>query len=409
MEHTNIQSITDKPWYTTLYQDYCRKLVLQALAELKQVHLIVNEPHHSHQLGDPNSQYQATLTIHDRQCYSEIVRNGDIGMAKAYINHWWSSPDLTQLMRLFARSEAVLDKLESNASIPRQLLRKFQHLGNRNSKKGAKANILAHYDLGNHLYSRFLDSNMMYSAAIYSEQANDLDAAQQLKLETICQRLELSSKDHLLEIGSGWGGLAIYAASEYGCKVTTTTISDAQYDYALAQIKRRGLSDKITLLKQDYRDLQGQYDKLVSIEMIEAVGHQNFDCFFSQCNNLLKKDGRMLLQAITIADQRYERYKNNVDFIQHYIFPGGCLPSISAISHHIGINTTMIIEQLHDIGQHYARTMADWRNRFDQNWHELSQMGFDDNFKRLWHYYLSYCEAGFLERATSTVHVVARK
>ncbi|MFT5164667.1 MAG: cyclopropane-fatty-acyl-phospholipid synthase, partial [Alteromonadaceae bacterium] len=247
------------------------------------------------------------------------------------------------------------------------------------------------------------------SSAIYSAEATTLEQAQQLKLHTICQRLQLSRSDHLLEIGSGWGGLAIYAANHFGCKVTTTTISDAQYDYAAQTIKNHGLEDKITLLKQDYRDLTGKYDKLVSIEMIEAVGHQYFDTFFRQCDSLLKDGGKMLIQAITIADQRYTSYIRNVDFIRHFIFPGGCLPSISVLSHQISKNSQMVIEQLDDIGLHYAKTVADWRSRFDHNWPQLQLLGYDDRFRRLWHYYLCYCEGAFLQRATSAVQLVARK
>ena len=259
------------------------------------------------------------------------------------------------------------------------------------------------------MYTRFLDPEMMYSSAIYSKEATDLDAAQLNKLNLICQRLELTSDDRLVEIGTGWGGLAIFAAQNYRCHVTTTTISDAQHDYALARIKALGLEDKITLLKRDYRELTGEYDKLVSIEMIEAVGFEYYTECFSKCNALLNPGGKMLIQAITSAAQRFDHYRSNVDFIQRYIFPGGCLPSIEFMSKHLRQDTDMVLHELHDIGLDYAQTLNEWRVRFNKNWQELTEYGFDERFRRLWNYYLSYCEGAFLQRATSTVHFVARK
>jgi cyclopropane-fatty-acyl-phospholipid synthase len=283
------------------------------------------------------------------------------------------------------------------------------HFANKNSQSGSKKNILAHYDLGNHLYTQFLDETMMYSAAVFDPQHQSLHQAQLNKLRTICDKLELQPSDHLVEIGSGWGGLAIFAAKNYGCKVTTTTISDAQHEYAANQIADNGLQDQITLLKKDYRELTGQYDKLVSIEMIEAVGHEFLPTFFAKCNSLLKDSGKMLLQAITIADKRYDHYRKNVDFIQRYIFPGGCLPSIEVISKQFSQQSDMVIDHVEDIGLHYARTLNLWQQNFNQNWAALSNNGFDGKFKRLWNYYLSYCEGAFKERAISTHHITARK
>jgi cyclopropane-fatty-acyl-phospholipid synthase len=249
----------------------------------------------------------------------------------------------------------------------------------------------------------------MYSSAIYSDEDATLDQAQTLKLKTICDKLNLTADDHLIEIGTGWGGLAIYAATHYGCKVTTTTISDAQFEYAQARVDSLALNEKVTLLKKDYRLLEGQYDKLVSIEMIEAVGHKFMGEFFNKCNSLLKPNGKLLIQAITIADQRYDDYRKNTDFIQKYIFPGGCLPSVAVIREHIATSTDMMIDNISDIGLHYARTLNDWRVNFDKNWADISQFGFDEQFKRLWHYYFAYCEGAFIERVISTHHIVARK
>ncbi len=275
--------------------------------------------------------------------------------------------------------------------------------------QGSKRNILAHYDIGNELYERFLDPSMQYSSALYSDRATSLSEAQQNKMRTICEKLELKQSDHVVEIGTGWGGLAIFMAQHYGCHVTTTTISDAQYDFAKNRIEQAGLSNQITLLKADYRTLKGQFDKLVSVEMIEAVGHEYFGTFFETCSSLLKADGKMLIQAITIADARYEKYRKSLDFIQKYIFPGGCLPSIAVISAHMSERTDMVISDIEDIGLHYARTLHDWRDAFEKKWPELVELGYSEEFKRLWLYYFCYCEGAFKERVISTHQIVSRK
>jgi cyclopropane-fatty-acyl-phospholipid synthase len=266
-----------------------------------------------------------------------------------------------------------------------------------------------HYDLGNDFFKLFLDPTMMYSSAVFPNQETSLDEASLYKLDLICQKLQLSDKDHLMEIGTGWGGMAIYAAKHYGCRVTTTTISEEQYNYACAAVKREGLEDKITLLLKDYRDLDGDYDKLVSIEMIEAVGHEYYDSYFQKCSELLKPDGLMLIQAITILDQRYKHAKNNVDFIQRYIFPGGCLPSNEVISKSVANKTDLHIVDLHDIGMDYARTLAEWRKRFNGSADQVDSMGFDDVFYRMWEFYLCYCEGGFTERAISAAQFLFAK
>ncbi|WP_338324727.1 cyclopropane-fatty-acyl-phospholipid synthase family protein [Pseudoalteromonas phenolica] len=321
----------------------------------------------------------------------------------------WTTPNLTEVIQVFARCQEQLDEIEKQGAWFTQLKNKIFHRKNANTQSGSKNNILAHYDLGNELYTRFLDSTMMYSSAIYSDSATQLHEAQLNKLKTICDKLDLKPTDHLIEIGTGWGGLAIFAAEHYGCQVTTTTISDAQYEFAVDKVKAKGLEDKITLLKKDYRLLEGKYDKLVSIEMIEAVGHEFMAEFFAKCNNLLKDEGLMLVQAITILDSRYDHYRTNVDFIQRYIFPGGCLPSIAVMSKHVAEQTNMMLDNIEDIGLHYARTLADWRKGFDANWQALTEFGFDEQFKRLWHFYLAYCEGAFLERVISTHHLVLRK
>ena len=285
----------------------------------------------------------------------------------------------------------------------------LMHSFNANTRDGSRKNISAHYDLGNEFFELFLDPTMMYSAAMYPGKEATLEQAAVHKLDRMCQKLELGPGDHLLEIGTGWGGMAIHAAKHYGCHVTTTTISKEQFDYAKARVEAEGLSDQITLLLEDYRDLSGQYDKLVSIEMIEAVGHEYYDSYFSKCSELLKPEGLMAIQAITIADQRYDYARKSVDFIQRYIFPGGCLPSNAIIADKVANKTDMQIVNIEDITEHYADTLQDWRQRFFDQLEAVRKQGFDDVFCRMWDFYLAYCEGGFRERAISTGQFVMAK
>jgi cyclopropane-fatty-acyl-phospholipid synthase len=389
----------------------CRSIVLSVFSKINYGQLEVIEgttstlfPSHV-----TNPAIQGKIHIHDVSVYRDFVKGGSIGVAEAYIDGKWSSPNLTRVIRIFAKAQQQTDKLEAKKSWSNKIKNAINHWQNKNTQSGSKRNILAHYDLGNELYTRFLDPEMMYSSAIYPKEDSTLNEAQLHKLETICQRLSLNSNDHLLEIGTGWGGLAIYAAQQYGCKVTTTTISDAQYDFAHQRIQQLGLSKQVTLLKEDYRDLTGSFDKVVSIEMIEAVGYEFLPSFFKQCNDRLKTGGKLLIQAITIADQRFDYYKNNVDFIQRYIFPGGFLPSVNILTEHMTNHSELVVENLDDIGLDYAKTLDDWRKNFLASWSELTSHGYDETFKRLWLYYFAYCEGAFLERSTSTVHLVARK
>lgn len=363
----------------------------------------------AHHFGDIASELRAEVIANDRGIFKTLLLKGSIGIAEDYVAGKWDSPDLTRVVEFFVANQKSLDAVEQKFGPLMRLGYFFKKFKNRNNVSQAKKNILAHYDLGNHLYKRFLDKNMQYSSAIYPDPLSDLEIAQRHKMDTICQRLQLQPGEKVIEIGTGWGGLAVHMAKFYGCEVTTTTISDAQHEYAEQRIRDEGLQDKVTLLKQDYRTLEGKYDKLVSIEMIEAVGHEYLGGFFNKCSDLLKRNGLMLLQAITIADQRYDYYRRDVDFIQTYIFPGGCLPSIQRMSQCICENTDMVMHEMHDIGLHYAKTLADWREKFFESWPELSKEGFDEQFKRLWEYYLCYCEGGFLQRAISTVHLVSRK
>jgi cyclopropane-fatty-acyl-phospholipid synthase len=389
----------------------CRSLVHAVLDKITYGQLQIEEASANYFFPQPanDAVIKGKLIIHDISVYRDLVKGGSIGAAEAFIDGKWSSPDLTNVIRIFAKAQQETDSLEKNKSWMNKIKGAVNHWQNRNTQSGSKRNILAHYDLGNELYTQFLDPSMMYSSAIYPDAKATLDEAQQHKLKTICEKLSLGENDHLLEIGTGWGGLAIYAAQNYGCNVTTTTISDAQFDYAKNKIDELNLGDKITLLKEDYRNLTGSFDKVVSIEMIEAVGYEYLPSFFQQCNDRLKEGGKLLIQSITIADQRFDYYRKNVDFIQRYIFPGGFLPSINILSQHITSHSSLVMESLDDIGLDYAKTLADWRTNFLLSWPHLSTLGYDNTFKRLWLYYFAYCEGAFLERSTSTVHLVARK
>lgn len=385
-----------------------RKAVLRILGSIRHGRLILEEDDcHRYSFGDNHSPLQARLRIHAPQAYRRILFGGSIGAGEAYIEQLWDADDLTALIRLMAANMSVVDAMEKGLALLQRPWQRLGHLLRRNSRSGAKKNILSHYDLGNEMYAAFLDPTMMYSSAIFPHPEASLEEASLHKLEVICRKLDLQPTDHVLEIGSGWGGFAIHAAGRYGCRVTTTTISDAQFRAAKRRIESAGLGDRITLLQTDYRDLQGRYDKLVSIEMIEAVGHAYLPEFFAKCGALLHENGRMLLQAITIRDQQYRSYVDNVDFIQKHIFPGGCLPSNSRMADLLAEKTDMVIRHIEDFGLDYARTINEWKRRFNAAFTELKVRGYDERFRRLWNFYFSYCEGGFLERSISVVQLVA--
>ena len=386
-----------------------RRSVLRQLAQLRHGQLCLHDGDDCLLFGDGGTGVSAEIRVHDGAAWGLIASNGSIGAGEAYIHGYWSSPDLTAVIRLFVVNLDVLDSLEGGlARLGRPLL-KGLHWLNRNSRAGSQRNIAAHYDLGNELFERFLDPTMMYSAALFERADVSLEQAQLNKLARICDKLELKPTDHLLEIGTGWGSMALYAAINYGCRVTTTTLSREQFAYTQARIEKEGLQERVTLLLRDYRDLDGQYDKLVSIEMIEAVGHGFLPTYFRQCARLLKPDGLMLLQAITIRDQRYEQARRSVDFIQRYIFPGGALPSVQRMTELVGRETDMNLLHLEDIGWHYARTLRLWHENFRRARNELEALGYDEQFYRLWEFYLCYCEGGFLERSIGTAQLLLAK
>jgi len=352
------------------------------------------------------SSVSAEVHVHDLQFWRLMATGGSIGAAEAYMAALWDSPDLVAVIRVLARNRDALDALDEGGARLSGALLAVWHRFNRNSLKGSRRNIAAHYDLGNDFFAAWLDSSMMYSSGLYLTEDDTLEQAQTNKLDRICQRLLLSPDDHLVEIGTGWGGLAIHAARHYGCRVTTTTISREQHDFARKAIDAAGLSERIELRLDDYRDLDGQYDKLVSIEMIEAVGHDFLATYLAKIDQLIKPDGLALIQAITIEDFRYAKALKSVDFIKRYVFPGSFIPSVSAVTQAMAQATRMGLIELADFGASYARTLRDWRERFEAAWESIEPMGFDDLFRRRWRFYLAYCEGGFLERAISDTHLL---
>ena len=386
-----------------------RRGVLRQLAQLKHGQLLVIEDGERLMFGTPGSALLGEIHVLDSAVWGMVAGNGSIGAGEAFIHGYWSSPDLTAVVRVFVSNLDVLDAMEGGlARLGRPLVQGLHWL-NRNTRKGSQKNIAAHYDLGNDLFEQFLDPTMMYSAAQFLTPEDSLEQAQLNKLERICQKLALKPGDHLLEIGTGWGSMALYAAQNYGCRVTTTTLSKEQYAFTAQRIEQLGLQDRVTLLLKDYRDLTGEYDKLVSIEMIEAVGHRFLPTYFKQCAHLLKSNGLMLIQAITIREQRYEQAKRGVDFIQRYIFPGGALPCVQKMLEVVSRDTDMNLLHMEDFGLHYARTLRLWHDNLRRARHNLEQLGYDQYFYRLWEFYLCYCEGGFLERTIGTAQLLLAK
>jgi cyclopropane-fatty-acyl-phospholipid synthase len=388
-----------------------RKLLLKQLAQFERGELRVVEDGREHRFGrrTPDFDVGCTLFIDHPQLFADAAFGGTVGAGEAYIRGLWRCDDLTALVRIFVANRDHMNAMDNGWALVSRPLHKLFHWANRNSKHGSARNIAAHYDLGNALYETMLDETMAYSCAIYPRPEATLHEAQLAKFDAICRKLDLRPEDRLMEIGTGWGGLAIHAAERYGCRVTTTTISREQHDYAVAKIASCGLSDRITVLLQDYRDLRGQFDKLVSIEMIEAVGAKYLDTYFDKCSSLLRPSGSMLLQAITIQDQFYKQALRSVDYIQRFIFPGSFIPSVEAIVSSVRRVTDLKVFHLEDIGPHYATTLKAWRERFFQNLATVRRLGYPDSFVRLWEYYLCYCEGGFAERQLGDVQMLLTK
>jgi cyclopropane-fatty-acyl-phospholipid synthase len=388
-----------------------RNTLCRLLENIKVGSLVIYDGEDTLRFGnDANPAHpHAEVRVHNPLMYRHVLLGGSIGSGESYMQGHWSSPVLLDVIRLFTANMSVLQTMDTKPSVFSRIALKIAHTLKSNTMRGSRRNISAHYDLGNEFFELFLDPTMMYSAAVFPEQTASLEVAAEHKLDLICQQLQLKPTDHLLEIGTGWGGMALHAARNYNCKVTTTTISREQYEYVKARVAAEGLEEQIVVLCEDYRDLTGEYDKLVSIEMIEAVGHSFYSSYFSKCSELLKPEGLMVIQAITMADQRYQMARNSVDFIQRYIFPGGNLPSIEVISRHISRDTDLQITHLKDITAHYADTLACWRDRFFARLEEVRGQGFDDVFVRMWDFYLCYCEGGFRERVISTTQITFAK
>lgn len=351
------------------------------------------------------------IKVLDMQMYADVSTRGSIGAAESFMKGYWTSPDLVQVIRVFVGNRALLTQLDSSFARLLMPFWKLAHWLRRNNRDGSKKNIVAHYDLGNDFFKTFLDETMMYSAAIFESPDVTLGDASRAKIDRICRKLELKPTDHVVEIGAGWGGFAIHAVNNYGCRVTTTTISDEQFAFATERVRAAGLQDRITIVKDDYRDLpkRGLFDKLVSIEMIEAVGARYLNQYINVCSRLLKPDGAALIQAITIADQEYERALRSVDFIQKYIFPGSFIPSVTAIMEAMATSSDMRLVDLDDLTMHYVETLRCWRASFTRNIQVIRNLGLGDEFVRMWQFYFCYCEGGFMERAIGDVQLHFKK
>jgi len=388
----------------SLLSALARRATLRRLSRLEHGRLRVREAGGVVSVGDPAAE-PVTICVHDPRFHESVAFGGAVGAGEAYAAGWWSSDDLTGVVRLMLRNREALDGLEGGAASLTGVLRRLLHALHANSRRGARRNIRAHYDLGNAFFAQFLDETLTYSCALFERPDATLAEASVAKYDRIAQLLDLRPSDHLLEIGAGWGGFAIHAASRYGCRVTTTTISPAQLSLARQRVHESGLGDRITLLGLDYRDLAGVYDKLASIEMIEAIGHEQYETFYRQCARLLAPWGRAVIQTITIPDDRYEAARREVDFIKRYIFPGSGIPSPSVLAA-AAAAADLAPVRADEIGLHYAETLRRWRENLFARRGPIAELGYDDRFVRLWEFYLCYCEGGFLERAIGAAQLV---
>lgn len=394
----------------TIFDRSCMNLVINLFNKIETGGLTFYLPDGSTRyFGDKNSPLQAQMTIHDYRFFKDAVLGGDVGLGEAYMNGLWDTDDIPALFSVLIKNRpALANGNMTTAWLVRQKDR-LMHALRANTLIGSRRNIGEHYDLSNDFFQTFLDPTMLYSCGLYRDKSDTCEDAQRRKLQSIIEKARIESTDHVLEVGCGWGGFAIEAVQQTGCRITGITVSKEQYQLAQERVLKAGLQDKITILFKDYRHVAGLFDKIVSIEMLEAVGHKYLGTFFTACDKLLKPAGRLVIQVITIPDQRYEFYRRNTDWIQKHIFPGGHLPSVTAMSQAVTKHTNLLMEQLEDIGTHYVRTLKDWRESFMRNLDKVNSLGFDEVFQRKWIYYLAMCEAGFRERATGDIQVVFRK
>jgi len=385
-----------------------RRLLLSALAKLRYGVLRIDDELGAHEFGAPCAEFPKPIRveIRDPAFWPSVALGGTVGASHSFVRGDWRTSDLTDLLRMFLKNESVLSGFDAGLGRLGESVRRMTHWLRRNDLLGSRRNIRAHYDLGNDFFALFLDPTLTYSAGIFERESSTMEEASVAKYERICTKLALGPGDRVLEIGTGWGGFALHAARTRGCRVTTTTISQAQREVALERVAAAGQKDRITILLEDYRELRGRFDKLVSIEMIEAVGHQYFDTFFRACAERLESNGLMALQAILIRDGLYESARRGVDFIKAYIFPGGCLPSLAEIGKSLARACELKVVHLEDMTPHYARTLRAWHARFEANRAAIAKLGYSAEFQRMWEYYLCYCEAGFAERRTASAQLV---
>ena len=392
-----------------LATNLAKKIFLKTLAGLQGGCLEVVCPDGTYTFGQSQDPLHAVVAVHDDRFFLRALLAGDVGVGEAYMDGDWSTPDLVAVVRLAVRNLDQLDSSNRFFTAFRRIADLLAHRRNRNTQSGSRRNIAYHYDLGNEFYRLFLDRDLAYSCAYYDSVDNTLEQAQIGKFDRICRKLQLSPRDHVLEIGTGWGGFAAYAAETYGCRMTTTTISRRQHDYARGMLSQSRAGERIQLLFEDYRNLRGQYDKIVSIEMFEAVGYEHYDDYFGACDRLLKPNGSMVLQTITMLEAKFQQYRKQSDWIKKHIFPGAELASVVEIQRSLARKTSMQLFHLEDIGMHYALTLNEWRRRFLEHLADVRQLGFEERFVRMWDYYLAYCEGAFRERYISDVQLVLSK
>ncbi len=394
----HLQSIEKRPSPLGWIERRAKSMLIGKLRSIKGASLVLCDAEGVTHLGDESADTGVRISIHSPKFYTRAITGGNLGVAKSYLDGDWDCKELTTLFRVMIRALGTTDRLSLGLGRVRSVLGRMWHGLRRNTLKGSQRNIEDHYDLGNDFFKKFLDSTMSYSCGIYESAESTLEQASNAKIDRLCRIMNLSSDDHLLEIGTGWGGLAVYAAKHFGCRVTSTTISKEQFRLARERVETAGLQDRVTLLLNDYRELEGRFDKLVSVEMIEAVGHRFLPTFFRRCSELLKADGAMVLQAITMPDHRYAAYLKRTDFIQRYVFPGSCVPAMSSMTNAMAQSSDFKLVKVDEFGTHYAQTLRDWRENFLANVDGIKVLGYPDRLLRMWNYYLCYCEAGFDER-----------
>jgi len=381
-----------------------KRIVLGRLSNLARGEIVIEDDGGRQRVGEQDG-LSVTLQIHDPRFFRHAVLGGTLSVAESYLNGEWDCDDLTGLFRIFIRNSDAADRLDGPLTRLAGWGNRLYHQWHANTRHGSRRNIQAHYDLGNDFFQLWLDETMAYSCGIFKDASTSMRDASVEKFDRVCRRLDLQSNDEVLEIGSGWGGFALHASENYGCHITTTTISPSQFEATSQRLRAAGVSHRVQLLQQDYRDLTGQYDKLVSVEMIEAVGHRYYETFFRKCGTLLRQDGSLMLQAIVMPEGRYDQYLKSVDFIQRYVFPGGCLPSLGALLTAAGRASDLRLVSVEDFAPHYAETLRRWRQAFHARLDDVRQLGYPERFIRLWDYYLCYCEAVFEERHVGLLQI----